>query len=122
MHHKNFVDPYEGYRGGIDRLQQKPLPKHNDMDAGVLASMKLNGLVPPPVNNARGALERLDTRTATQTGLGARGPPGSHPPVWRPEQTSVEFSSAVASAPLGSAAACPSGQKGGCGGATQETR
>jgi hypothetical protein len=73
VHHKNFVDPYEGYRGGIDRLQQKPLPKHNDMDAGVLASMKPNGRVPPPVNNARGALERFESRMAIQTGRGAGG-------------------------------------------------
>ena len=73
VHHKNFVDPYEGYRGGIDRLQQKPLPKHNDMDAGVLASMKPNGRVPPPVNNARGALERFTSRMAIQTGRGAGG-------------------------------------------------
>ena len=78
--HKNIVDPYEGYRGGIDRLKQKPLPKHNDMDVGVLASMKPHGRVPPPVNNARGRLEQFTSKQAISTGRGVGGVGGGFLP------------------------------------------
>ena len=39
MHHKDVSDPYENFRGPVNKLEQKPMPKHNDMDVGVLAYM-----------------------------------------------------------------------------------
>lgn len=39
LNDKDFVDPYENYRGGVPRLDQRPLPKTMDMGEGVLDHM-----------------------------------------------------------------------------------
>lgn len=80
MVHKDVIDPYEGYRGGVNRLAQRPLPKHNDMDVGVLASMKPHGRVPKPVNEARGRLESFTTKQAIDSGRGVGGVGGGFLP------------------------------------------
>ena len=65
----------------MNRLAQRPLPKHNDMDASALASAKPHGCVPKPVNQARGRLESFTTKQAIDSGRGVGGgrqlPPGA---------------------------------------------
>ena len=80
MIHKDVVDPYEGYRGGVNRLEQRPLPRRNDMDVGVLASMKPHGRVPKPVNEARGRLESFTSKHAIDSGRGVGGVGGGFLP------------------------------------------
>jgi hypothetical protein len=70
---KDYSDPYEGYRGGVNRLEQKPLPKHNDMDMGVLAYMAPQNreqTIKPKTGAARGRLEAYHTQQRLDKGIG----------------------------------------------------
>ena len=70
---KDYSDPYEGYRGGVNRLEQKPLPKHNDMDMGVLAYMAPQNreqTIKPKTGAARGRLEAYHTQQRLDKGVG----------------------------------------------------
>ena len=70
---KDYSDPYEGYRGGVNRLEQKLLPRHNDMDMGVLAYMAPQNreqTIKPKTGAARGRLEAYHTQQRLDKGIG----------------------------------------------------
>ena len=62
---KDYSDPYEGYRGGVNRLEQKPLPKHNDM-----APQNREQTIKPKTGAARGRLEAYHTQQRLDKGVG----------------------------------------------------
>lgn len=71
LNDKNWVDPYENYRGGVPRLEQRPLPKTMDMDDGVLMHMapQRREHAAPKGGEKRQELERFRRQQATLQGI-----------------------------------------------------
>ena len=71
LNDKNWVDPYENYRGGVPRLEQRPLPKTMDMDDGVLMHMapQRREHAAPKGGEKRQELERFRRQQATLRGI-----------------------------------------------------
>ena len=68
---QNWVDPYENYRGGVPRLEQRPLPKTMDMDDGLLMHMapQRREHAAPKGGEKRQELERFRRQQATLQGI-----------------------------------------------------
>ena len=71
LNDKDWVDPYENYRGGVPRLEQRPLPKTMDMDDGVLMHMapQRREHAAPKGGEKRQELERFRRQQATLQGI-----------------------------------------------------
>lgn len=71
LNDKNWVDPYENYRGGVPRLEQRPLPKTMDMDDGLLMHMapQRREHAAPKGGEKRQELERFRRQQATLQGI-----------------------------------------------------